>query len=509
MVLRSFGILGLGITLIWALSPLGGQALLRILKIEPFYSRYDKTVMYLDPHFLNSTWLEATSGSAEVFSYMTTLYLSSLVAPLAVQNSPRDLWNNPKIPSPKSLNGSIYQHENSWFSVVETPTTQYMNLIGIPIGNLTNLSTSVSSHMIVESLQMDVRCTASNITTPNAVVDDIVPMMYTGFRSAPVNGSFQRFWNYQAQGIATSFLYVSNTSFLNNSGYLRDISGPLTIYYGSTTAQALNGSSSGLGISLTTCSMTPLSLESNVSCSGNFCAINAMRKVPTKMNWDQQRTLSFALANGAFCGMGLAYHTVQSSQTELFLADPGSVIGGESQYDWVKLWSLPLDILEDRFALAFNAFYYTAGAQLFSSGFNGREPAYESYTNISASMTERLGEHYVCSKVWFTSALIISILLEIMAVVSAVLRFLTQVPDIFGYVSSLIINNVYCNQNGMAKSTALSGLARARSMRRTKFRLMDVRSHAEVGYIAFVPLLGDTKASEHHSNRIKANGFYD
>lgn len=442
-----------------------------------------------------------------MFSYMTTLYLSSLSAPLATQDSPRDLWGNAKVPSPKSLNGSIYESHNSWLDVLETPAARYMNLIGIPIGNLSDLSTDVSSHMTIESLQLDVHCTASMVTTTNKFVAEMEPM-YTNFRSAPTNGSFQSYGLYSDRGIPTSLMYVSNSSFQD---YLQDPSLPIIIYYGSTTNENPNGTTaSGRGISLITCSMTPLSLESNVSCGGDSCAINAVRRLPTSMDQDQKAMLSIALTNGAFCGMGLAYHTVQSSQTELFLANPASVIGGKDQYTWVSLWTLPLDVLEDRLMLAFNAFYYVMGAQLFSGGINGLEPSNNAWhTNTSVSMTERLGERYVCNKAWLALALIITIILEIMAVTSAILRSLTPTPDIFGYVSSLTIDNEYCNEHNLAKSTALNGLERSRAMGRTKFGLMDVRGQEEVGHIAFVPLLNDANTGGHSSAQVRANRFYD
>lgn len=99
-----------------------------------------------------------------------------------------------------------------------------MNLLGIPIGKL---SANGRSRLEVESLQMDVRCTNSQVVTSIWKPDN--DTFHNGTRVA--QGVFHFLQGYQV-GTPTSYLYLSNSSY---NSFLGNGSHPLTIYYGSKT----------------------------------------------------------------------------------------------------------------------------------------------------------------------------------------------------------------------------------------------------------------------------------
>lgn len=104
-----------------------------------------------------------------------------------------------------------------------------------------------------------------------------------------------------------------------------------------------------------------------------------------------------------------------------------------------------------------------------------------------ASVTQDLSLHYVCHWMWFGIALFVVVLLQSLAIASAVLRFFTRTPDVFGYVSSLTIGNRYCEGSSLHQSSALSGLERAKALGHVRFQLADVNGGEDIGRIAFVP----------------------
>lgn len=187
--------------------------------------------------------------------------------------------------------------------------------------------------------------------------------------------------------------------------------------------------------------------------------------------------------------MGLSLRLETSAQTEQFLANPSYPIGNILARGYADLWNVSLDAFEDRFMLAFNTYYYAASSIFFpgrviGSGEGSMEE--RSLLNTTATVVDELGNRYVCHKVWLTIAFIISIILELTAVTSAVLNFFTEAPDLLGYVSSVTLDNTNFKQQTNGLSTALDGLERARKMKDVQIMLVDVQGQEAVGRIAFV-----------------------
>src|SRR5436305_7538362 len=135
VMLRNFGLISICVTSFWLLSPVGGQAFLRLLTTAPTELRLDNTFYYLHPlSYLSMSGFQGVSSLQSSLDTIKTAYLSSLVTPIDVQDSPRDLWGNVKIPSLDSLTGRS-STEGEWIDVKQG-NTKYSNLIGIPVDGL-------------------------------------------------------------------------------------------------------------------------------------------------------------------------------------------------------------------------------------------------------------------------------------------------------------------------------------------------------------------------------------
>jgi hypothetical protein len=95
--LRTFNFIGLGLIVLWLLSPIGSQAILHVLDspLSPVPSSANVTYinsrqqLYAAPAGpFRNTW----------YSGFTMLFGASLLAPSAVKISTMDLWGNVKIP---------------------------------------------------------------------------------------------------------------------------------------------------------------------------------------------------------------------------------------------------------------------------------------------------------------------------------------------------------------------------------------------------------------------------
>lgn len=92
----------------------------------------------------------------------------------------------------------------------------------------------------------------------------------------------------------------------------------------------------------------------------------------------------------------------------------------------------------------------------------------------------------------------ISFALEAATIATFPLRWNTRLPDFLGYASSLTMENWHCEREGLAESSALDALERARRMGENRFRTADVREGMEVGHLALVPVggMGDRRGRE-------------
>ncbi|WYZ38076.1 hypothetical protein EsH8_II_001582 [Colletotrichum jinshuiense] len=504
-VLRNFGAIGIVTTAVWLLSPLGGQALsLRLLSKRPLYSNSTQNVTYLGPDFLSRVYLDPQSVSR-----ISTVYLSSLSTPETLRESPRDLWGNPKTSISDSRTGEA--DPSGWKPLTSANNAaSYTNLIGIPVKAFGD---GVASEFVVSSVNMDIQCSSLELTDTETFKQSLkepLVVNYSGGGTFP-NGTTSIVFpeEFARSRNLTSFIYMTNTSWTQ---FVSDMTQPMTIFYGSM-AQMTWGTAQqgGLPISLATCTMLPRVLETKLTCNGQVCQVVATRR-------KQQVTQKTGLITNIldivrrphFCTMGSSEASYDSSQTERFIFS-GST-GTASRI--LDLWQMPLAEFEERFQHVINTYWYASASEMFWQGNLSSYYHQAHVVQTPAAVTEDLGLHYVCDWTWFGLAVAVLILLEGLAIVNMVLRFRTCVPDIFGYVSSLVIGNMYCEAKGLEQSSALDGLERANALGHMRFQLADVKGTEDVGKIAFVPRLsgerlGQDGQDEIGGSRVRFNRYYN
>jgi hypothetical protein len=155
LALKGGRILGLGIVLIWALSPVGGQSALRLLGQTPLFLSFNSTVYYEPIEACSSTYLSTCSGNVEYWPLFTSNFMTAFRTSRKLGNSTEDLFGNVLIPRFSSLVPNASQSENEWTVVDDSHQVSYSSLLGIPVAG-TPLTGNSSFNIL--SRYFDVDC---------------------------------------------------------------------------------------------------------------------------------------------------------------------------------------------------------------------------------------------------------------------------------------------------------------------------------------------------------------
>ena len=482
LFLRSFNILGCTLLVVWALSPLGGQASLRLLDERTHPVQSQKELRYLGSD--SSSRLQGASSSESYGFAIDGLYSAALFSPPSAQAASMDLWGNVKIPV---LETSEYGNSGpeGWISINPSNAT-YSSLLGLPIDGM---ATSGQSTFTVESYYMTLNCPLLDHvqrTTFNwtSVLSEDYLRTQTNNDSSFTHGE----WPF-------GFFVDSKSNFSRHGGlYPNESPLPAAQPYVLFAAQADGGD----GATLAHCSLNRSSVESNMTCQDTSCAVTQMRrsKIDRRPSdytplYSYSVRLNFwkywALAAGA------SLHPNTATPTELFIQN-GSLTASLSTlrdaFSEVNLYQLPAHTFSERFSLLWNTYWQCSIAPWYQTGnlpsnlttFSDQANSSELIANATTASITNLQPVYVSSRPWAIILLVASIVLFICAIYGAIIKYQTVAPDVLGHVSSLTRDNPYVPLPG--GGTALDGLERARLLKNMKVRLQDVTPGDAQGHIA-------------------------
>lgn len=152
-MLRTFDVLGIGLIALWALSPLGGQASLRLLGTGKQPSSSAQNISYVNPDAKSIFSIGADAAQFLDFS-VNAIYLSALFTPPVIQASAVDIWANVKVPRIEKLESTSKSDAHGWYDV-SPENASYSSLIGLAIDGTRSIG---SYHFFVESLYMTLDC---------------------------------------------------------------------------------------------------------------------------------------------------------------------------------------------------------------------------------------------------------------------------------------------------------------------------------------------------------------
>ena len=320
--LRRFNIAAVLLFCTWALSPIGSQSSLQILRVG------NRPVnMKVDVDFFNTESMPGFSN-ADLWNLpsLDAMFSSSLMAPASIRNSSMDLWGNVKIPDISRLPNSSL-NSTGWFNlplaVLDTNVT-YSSVLGIPLSNVPKLGNTTFS---METSYLALDC-----------YDNI-----TSFDLENVHGGFFNYTNLFDQSVVLKAenSTLSNSSYYAPVGFIRTFSMAINGFYRGgaygMVQEYENDTStyeprtlifqSAWGNATAWCPITTTYVESVVECVGTSCTVTAIR--PSQLHHPNSNltNLGFVEAFGEFTttlmnASSAELHIGTSTALELFITNP-------------------------------------------------------------------------------------------------------------------------------------------------------------------------------------------
>ena len=516
-LMQRLTVVGAHLLLLWTLSPIGGQASLRLLGNDVAAVWNTTKVRYLEtsPVF-ESAFYTASGGS--LFSAIDSTYVSSLLAPEDVKIAPQDIWGNTKIPRLELLN-TLLGNAEGWITVPPaTKAEQYSSLVGLPI---VGLPSDGDFTLKIESSYLTLQCS---------------DYLYGSFDDGSWKQALGLIWSekanltqdipwYNSRTRRPASFFLDTNVVLNNNARIegsviklnasQSADPYLGIQRNVTFGSKLPGASSQ--VLVTNCSLATTYVESMVNCTGTRCGVTMMR--PSRADHPPVHLTRLEVLSVCYNFFTKFPHAAglqssgSSSATEYFLKAPDKSPYARtlSGADYVDLSDISPSDLSARLSLVFNTYFQLSLAPLAHAGglptnlslygpdtiplpgdaSNSLSPE-ELDAIIQVPMVSRavvadrahMHQIYVCNYGWLAALIVASSILLLVGVTGLILRHRTFAPDMMGYVASMTYENPYM---GLPKGgSVLDAMERARILRDVRVRIGDVRGEDGVGHVAFV-----------------------
>ncbi|KAJ3547472.1 hypothetical protein NM208_g1493 [Fusarium decemcellulare] len=498
--------------ILWSLSPLGGQAVLRAVRVTSNAKAQDYDLMYsptvdMGIPYRNSLW-SSVSGLVSLTSTMVPMFGAALCAPNALGQAANgtselfdesmrqiggtgtasllartDLWGNVRVPQVTSLPRYSSSKPHEWVDVPTDQLVTYESLIGIPLrglpfGSPGNLTLRLSANYITLECSPWFNTTEWLWAAPGVLryhrLEDISTVMEK-------NGTYD---------MAQVYMDAANpTSGFNFSAKNITSKGPIT--RGALVFGTMYNS--------TVCDISHAYVDVDVACervSGHdrmACRANRVRHSPSRplSKPDDQLIPAFGHGPAQFIA-GIPFLAPSSrpglkSPMESYLADPAKGIGRfvEAGTDYItdEYTKLPLPVFAERLAIVINTALRVSWSAYAVLNFEAVNVAQEAdrYGNTTGQFTSTT-EVYETQRAWMATSILSLAIMFSAAILTVGLRLTIRAPDFLTHVAALTRDSK-CMDVTPGGST-LSGDERARLLKDLPLKIMDIEPDDAVGMLA-------------------------
>lgn len=473
---KRFDILGTSILLAWLLSPLGGQASLRLLSTKPLLVHFTDSVKYYPVEgFGRQTHIFNPNVAMVAWPLFSPMYMTALLTSNKYLGRPMDLFDNVKIPDILQLPGYTgTSNDSQWHTVDRDAEIHYASALGIPVAGLPdsgNFTFDLVSHY------WTVNCTAFELFST---------FSQTQFTSLPT---------FVLPFTAGS---EADTQFSYQSRYVE------------SEIKNSTGSYSTGSYSRTNCTTYPLMVESHVQCQGRSCEVSKVRREYREpddiIGYYEPASAWFGTISANMPGADLGMLQTNNTSSELvehWMVDPDL---STFQWDeslalrpspvnkrWVNVAKLPTEVFNKRLQMAINTFWDASIGSVVRMGNLTKEQvaSFEAagfqftWNTTTIRGIRQEDEQYICQIPFAVCTIVISLLLFAAGIASLVLGVLNKLPDTLGFVSTSARDNPYVNLHVPSR---LDGLAAARELQDVRIRVGDVNGTGGIGHVAFATM---------------------
>jgi hypothetical protein len=312
-LMQRLTIVGANLLFLWALSPLGGQASLRLMRRDQQASFETSKLRYMTTGPAGAVFSVAGGDYQSKSAEAGALYNAALLAPQAVKNGRQDSWGNVKIPRYESLNLST-MNTDGWLAAPSTDLLpeNYSSLVGLPIAGLPD---SAASNFTVEYNYLYVTCnpfeqqpypgthgTDESTATNYTKLDILLPGQIWYNKSMPhlqpfdplkgrasfmldTSRDLARYTRpvYEKKQVDADVYRGRLDAFIGHYNYSRfndtESKTPRDLLFASVYGISRDGSEQGLNIAR--CSLFQQHVETLILCAGSQCSATQLRKSTT------------------------------------------------------------------------------------------------------------------------------------------------------------------------------------------------------------------------------------
>ncbi|KAF7539118.1 hypothetical protein G7Z17_g12494 [Cylindrodendrum hubeiense] len=473
------------ILILWALSPLGGQAALRVVGEAPSSSQEPWNYRYLDFRSYMLQVAPRSSAGAEVLPAILGAFTTALGSPEDIKSASQDAFGNIKIPMLEPFLASNRARINGWYDLEGETNITYSSIAGLPIEVSDGLGLRGNHSFKMETSYMYNNCTVSHYTPKN-----------------------ETFWpNYlkkhqvynNGRTIVLEYVYRN---------YLDSNTKPLEVVFTSWSSPV---------IANTTCSLTTTYLEVDMKCHQSDCSAKRIRPLvrpdnvtaltvldglgPTgKLEFSMQMMgfmETFVNATDTSWSSDWAMHQY-STPIEYYFTNPGSPYSDvrNAAITGAKVWAVSDKIFSQRFSQLFNTFWIANIAPFAATGSVEFLDAGINYTSMTANDSGKaFAQDGVgtftpdilvlrANRAWLGVLVVASATMLIAAVAAACLGSLRRGPDILDYTTSFMRDNPYVNVTSTTQSSMEDGSNQMRRLKNVRICLGDVTPAQAKGYVA-------------------------
>lgn len=158
--LRAISLIGIILVLIWALSPVGGQASLRQMVLGIKTATQPASFVYFIHHGYSNGFQAVGTNRESMWQIVNTIFTGGIIGSIASKSSPVDTWGNVKIPRIEYFESKGGSGADGWFKTVNGSSDSYSSMIGIPIAG-TNATDFVNYKTTIQTPYLNTACSLS------------------------------------------------------------------------------------------------------------------------------------------------------------------------------------------------------------------------------------------------------------------------------------------------------------------------------------------------------------
>ncbi|KAF4960755.1 hypothetical protein FSARC_10384 [Fusarium sarcochroum] len=475
---------------LWALSPLGGQAALRVVgtapstQIEPWTGRYVEFRGDLP-------FQKDADGVPHSLPAVVATFGAALSSPNETKVAGQDTFGHVKIPMLEAYEAKQDPDDDGWFPVKDHKTLAYASISGIPIATDDAFSHHSNYSFNISTSYMRADCKVKSL--PKMDYKKWVRLSFKQPRTKTKEEAPRKYQNGLTMAIEVMQRYNDSDST------------PMKLNFTSYTSNAITEA---------ICSVKTTYVVVGMACHNSECHPTRVRA--EKTGYDRASTvlnglgpegdLRFYDQNYWTC-IGYLVNATNtmwdwgddtnrySSPVELYLTNPDipyAVLPNGGGWLGEDIWPIGNALFSERFTQLLNSFWLAQIApfspmgrvNISTSDALKKELETLEWRNLNGTRTPN--ELVLrARKPWLATLIISSLVMAACALSAAMLNLLRRGPDILDYATSMIRDNPYVNVEVDQECNSMEdGVDRTRRLMSMKVRLGDVCPEDREGYIA-------------------------